>query len=456
MKDYYSFDVEFPDVDFDKFYIKCDEVRKVHPAHLYSHDNEIELRIFYNDKTYFGEKIATWTQKIDWGKFGSFMKITNEKKNDRLQKIDLSEAKLCGMQNSTSNYDGKSKYVVIKIDSMKLYWYPIKELLNTAEFYLHDVGFRVVEPFYSILFGYDGNFKISRMNGMDAFYKLDKSEFRPEFNTVSRDKRENRVATVIKEPKIQFKYNRKVTEAEAIFYGDIVCHLASFFHHIKIDYSLRRIHLKEHTITIKKIAQKNFIDTRGSLWGFNIHWDFHKFLQSDWQKDTLKNFKLLSKTIELFNQALLVDSNSEFLIRYNIIEICDNRKQVNEKFNFILKGNEKKKKYNESLDILLETVSNNEHELFKSKWNSLSGKFDNKPMISPLVSFLESQKLKTSEFPIPVSKLKELRDNITHGSIENVDAELLRKANLFLYRINGILILNLIGITEWKLNLELE
>lgn len=455
MNDYYCFEIEFPEIDFDNYYIKSESVSKIHHAHLTSKDTEIELKIFYSDKTYFGEKIVIWASKINWRMFGSFIKISKESQNDRLQKIDLSNSKLVGMHNGSAQYEGNLKYIKIKIDSAKFYWNPEKEELNTAEFYLYDSGFRVVQPFYSFVTGYGDNFNISRMNGMDSFYSLGKSEFRPEFNTYSRDDRENRVATITKEPKIQFKYKEPVTEAEALFYGDVVSHLASFYYHIKIDYSLRRIHLPEHTITIKKIEDKNFLDTKGNLWGFNIHSDFDKFLQSDWQKNTLKNFKLISKAIELFTQALYVDSNSEFLIRYNIIEICDTRKQANEKFNLVLKGNAKKKKYKQALDLLLETVSPSEHKFFKYKWSSLSGKLENKPMKSPLFSFLESQNLKTSEFPISVDTLKELRDNITHGSIDKVDTELLRKANRFLYRINGILILNLIGITEWKLNTEL-
>lgn len=455
MKDYYCFEIEFPKVDFNNYYIKCDAVSKIHHAHLTTKDNEIELKIFYNDKTYLGEKISMWASKINWRKFGSFIKVSKENQNDRLQKIDLSNSQLMGMTNGTSQYEGNSKFVIIRLDSVKFYWNPVKDELNTAEFYLPDSAFRVVQPFYSVVFGYDGNFNISRMNGMDSFYSLGKSEFRPEFNTYSRDDRENRVATITKEPKIQFKYKEPVTEEEAIFYGDVVSHLASFYHHIKIDYSLRRIHLPEHTITIKKVENKNFLDTSGNLWGFNIHSDFDKFLKSDWQKNTLKNFKILSKAIELFTQALYVDSNSEFLIRYNIIEICDTRKQVNEKFNLVLKGNAKKKKYKQALDLLLQTVSPSEHKVFKNKWSSLSGKLENKPMKSPLISFLESQNLKTSEFPISVDKLKELRDNITHGSIDKIDTEFLRKANRFLYRINGILILNLIGIKDWKLNTEL-
>jgi hypothetical protein len=73
-----------------------------------------------------------------------------------------------------------------------------------------------------------------------------------------------------------------------------------------------------------------------------------------------------------------------------------------------------------------------------------------------LVSFLESQGFDPESFPISIRALKELRNNITHGSIDKVNAEQLRNANILLYRISGILILNLIGITDWKLNTEIN
>ena len=455
MKDFYCLDIEFPGVDFNKYYIKCDDVCQIHHAHIFSRENEIELRIFYDPKTYFGERITMWSQQIGWRKFGSLIKINYLSKNNRLLKIDLSESNLLGIQNSTNNYAGNTKYVVIKLDCLKLYWKPAKEKINTAEFYLSDVGFRVVEPFYTNLFGFDGKFNLGRMKGMNIFYSLGKSKFRPEFNTYSSDERSRRVASVVKEPRIQFKYTKSVTEAEAVFYGDVVSNLASFYHHIKIEYRLIRINLLEYTITIKKILEKNNFDISGSLIGLKNNWSCHEFLKSKWQKETLKKFKLLSKSIELFNQALLVDSNSEFLIRYNIIEICNNLKQDKDKFKFSFSEKFNKKKFDEALELLLETIDLSEHEQFKNKWTSLSGKLEYKPMISPLVKFLESQNLKTEEFPISVSELKELRNNITHGSIEKIKVEELRKANQLLYRINGILILNLIGIKEWKLNIEL-
>ena len=258
MSECHCLEIEFPEVDFNKYCIKTEqEVSKAHHAHLYTKKDEIELRIFYDDKTYFGEKLSVWSNTIDYKKFGSFIKVqaTENHTNELLQKVDFSKAKLLGFKKNSSFYENNQKYIIVNVDTVKFYWNPNEENKNTAEFYLDDKGFRVVEPFYGVFgsktfFKSDGNFEINRMNDSKKFYKLGKSKFCPEFNVYSKDNKKDRAATIIKEPKIQFKYQNGITEKDAVFYGDVVLMLASFYHHIKIDYTLRRIHLPENTITI--------------------------------------------------------------------------------------------------------------------------------------------------------------------------------------------------------------
>lgn len=459
MSDYHCLDIEFVDIDFNSYYIMGkSEVSKVHHVHLCFNKDEIELKIFFDDQTYFGEKFMQWTSKIDWKKFGSYLKVevTKNHTNERIQKVDLSEAKLVGTTSSSNYYEDNKKYIIVKIDTVKFYWNAVIRETLTAEFYLDDKGFRVIEPFYSYLSPTswsknDGKFDIGRMKESNMFYKLGKSTFRPEYNFGSKDDRNERVATVTKSPKIQFKYKKGITEKEAIFYGDVVLMLASFYHHIKIDYIFRRIHLPENTITIKNIEQKNFIDNIGDLWDFEINWNFNKFLQASWQKETIRNFALLSKVITLFNQSHIVDSNSAFLIRYNILEICDKQKHENVKFKLVLNKKQMKAKQDSALKNLLESIEEKEHQDFKKRWHNVITLLQNKPMKNQLISFLESQNLDHNTFPIKIDDLKKLRDNIMHGSIDKVNPELLRKANILLYRINGILILNLMGIKDWKL-----
>jgi hypothetical protein len=464
MSEFHCLDIEFPDVDFSSYYIKGKtEIEKIHHAHLYAKKDEIELKIFYDDQTYFGEKLTSWASNIDWKKFGSFLKVelTKNHTNERLQKVDLSEAKLLGSTNSTGYYEGKQKYVIVRINTVKFYWNPVEDQKNTAEFYLDDKGFRVVEPFYSFLspktwFKNDGNFNLSRMNDSKNFYKLGKSTFRPEFNFVTKDDRKNRIASITKEPKIQFKYKEGITEKEAIFYGDVVLKLASFYHHLEIDYILRRIHLAESTITIKNIEQKNFFDTSGNLWGFEIYWDFNKFLQASWQKETLKNFPLISKAITLFNQSHLVDNSSAFLIRYNIIEICGKTSEEDGIWNFTLKNDDLDKFFSDMRENISNIIETSEQDYFNNKWNSIQNIIKSKSLRKQLEDSLTKNDIDVKTLPIRTSQIVQLRNNITHGSLDKVNPEDLRKVNILLYRICGILILNLMGIKDWKLNTQIK
>ena len=106
MSEFHCLEIEFPNVDFSPYYIKSKkEVDKIHHAHLFVRTDEIELRIFYDDESYFGEKLSVWSDTVDYKKFGSFIKVnaTENHTNERIQKIDISEAKLCGLS-SGSNY----------------------------------------------------------------------------------------------------------------------------------------------------------------------------------------------------------------------------------------------------------------------------------------------------------------------------------------------------------------
>lgn len=452
---FYCLNIEFPNIDFASFKIDCEVLPNNFTAHLYPDGDEIILKIFYDYKNYFGEKLSRWTSKIDWRKFGSYLKTSNEKENRNLQKIDFSQSQLLGMTNGTNQYDGEFKYVIVKLDSVKLYWEPVSRYINTSEFYFNEAGFQIVKEFYSTLFGEDGQFSIVRMEGMDEFYSIEKAEFRPEFDFGWKDNFDSDQAIITKAPKLQFRYIKSISENEAILYGEMIRYLASFYYHTPIGFSLIRIHLPEHTIAIKKVFKKIDIDSSGRLLGFHNYWDFHTLLKSDWQSSFFKNYEKLKKAITLFNQAFLVDSYSKFLIRYNIIEICNDLKQTNEKITEVLKGKKKQRTYEEALNLLLQTVIIEEQEAFINNWKTFSGRLVKKPAVSPLLKFFENQKLNPGDFPISVNSLKKLRDYITHGSIDKVDLELLERANTFLYRITGILILNLLGIKDWKLKKEL-
>jgi len=62
---------------------------------------------FFWRKDFFCDKLTEWFNLIDWRKFGSFLKIevAKNRTNERLQKVDLSEAKLLGYTYNSNYYE---------------------------------------------------------------------------------------------------------------------------------------------------------------------------------------------------------------------------------------------------------------------------------------------------------------------------------------------------------------
>lgn len=152
----------------------------------------------------------------------------------------------------------------------------------------------------------------------------------------------------------------------------------------------------------------------------------------------------------MFNQSHIVDDYSSFLIRYNIIEICDKSKPENVKFNYKFKKRNSKI-FSEALKIILQNVHDDEHEDFVKRWENVKTLLQNKPMKNNLNRFLLQQNIDISIFPIQIETLITLRNNITHGSLNKISQSELHEANKMLYQICGALILNIMNIHNWKL-----
>lgn len=69
----------------------------------------------FEEDTGFDDAFMYWLSKIDWRKFGSFLKIdvTKNHKNERLQKVDLSAAKLVGSTINNNFYEQGKKYAFL-------------------------------------------------------------------------------------------------------------------------------------------------------------------------------------------------------------------------------------------------------------------------------------------------------------------------------------------------------
>ena len=455
MEKQYCCDISFPKVDFDILESNSEKCPKKFSGQLFVRDNEIEIRLFYNHNTKFEWKLDFWLKTLNWNQFGKQIIASNVSSNNGIVSTNFSEAALLKVSNG--QVEGGLSYTSLFVNWICSDWKLNEEEKNTAEFYLNDAGFNMVSLFYAPLFGFDGKYEICRIHGKENFYKIGTTEFRPEFNFCNSDKKNSNEAKIIKEPKLQFNLSNDTLIGELVENVELVCLISLFYYKLKIDYSFARIHLKDKTVTIKKILdqQINKVTGTSSLWAVKYYNQFDIFLSLDWQKGAKENLKKLKKVIPKFYQSTIVDGSSSFLLRYNIIEICKGgQKNDNEKFNKILKEYEHSEKYDEALKLLLETVDKKDCEDFKNKWNNVKDKLEYRPMKSDIEAFLKSQSLCTDDFTIKVDKLVQTRSDLTHGSLK-VEEQRLEEANKLLYRLSVILILNLLGLNDiWKFEKE--
>lgn len=451
-ENYHCFEISFPGVDFDSYMPRAEKVKAAHHAHLFPDRETIEIHIYFEPITDFGGKLSRWAYDSDWNAFGKSIVAEIDNNNDRLQRLDFTHSKLLEIKSKMD-----AEFVVLTIDTFQAYWPPNSERQGTGEFYLNESGFDVVKHFYSPLFGFDGEYKISRRYGMDRFYEIGNSKFRPEFNFVSIGNVNEREDRIIKEPKIQFQFPADLALEEALYIAEIARNLISFYSHASIDYTKSKVYLKEYTVITRRIAKRTISNPISRLWGFGNHMQLHEFLDNDWNNLLQKeNSSKLGKLIELFLQSQLVGGSSKFLLYWTILEVCNNTKQEDETFRSRLQKDDMKKNFKAAFEILSQIVHDEDRPEFEKRWDDTRKLLMNKPMAGAFLKFFEKEGLDQSSWPISLKKLKDMRNRIVHGSTTEISSHELRRANILLYRVAGILILKHIGISQWKLDTSIK
>jgi hypothetical protein len=120
----------------------------------------------------------------------------------------------------------------------------------------------------------------------------------------------------------------------------------------------------------------------------------------------------------LFNQSLLVDNSSAFLIRYNIIEICGKTSAEDGIWNFKLENNELDKFFSDTRESISNIIDETEQEYFNNKWNSIQNIIKSKSLRKQLEDSLNKHDINVESLAIRTSKIVQLRNNITHGSLD--------------------------------------
>jgi len=408
-------------------------------------NNEIFIIIPYKPEFYRG--FSNWKPTINWNKFGSYIEINNAKQNPGVIDISFKEAKLLG-----NSYENS---VTLKVDWVRIDLEPDNEETDTGVFYLNDAGFKFVHKFYNPIFpNIDNNYKPTRRG--EDYYSIEESNYRPEFEYDYSDSVNKSKIKIVKNPFLKFNY-KNILENNSIHFADVVCRAVSFYYERYIDYSFARICLSKKKIIIKKTLpqQIGYSDLGISrLMYIGNSWGIHKFLSSNWHIAFISHYTILSKSINNYLHANIVEGSSTFLILYSIIEFIKSaapkKNKVNDKFNIIASRKEMKGVCNVAYTILLKLIPKNEYPEFEKKWVAVIGNLKYKTMKSIIEELFIENQLNCDEFPIKIERLIKIRNYFVHGGKIEIEQEELDKANYLLYEITAILILNLMGINDWN------
>lgn len=450
-------------VNFNDFLKSGEDIGNEFHCHVVSSENEIEVRLFYSYKTRFERKFSGWAQSINWGDFGNFIEIDSTEKEGNPLGIDLHEANIIKISTGSGQEVNGEKYLSVFVDRVKFHWEPTAELIGTAEFYLNDNGFQMISSYYAQLYEEDNVFTFHKMRDMDVEYQIGDFTFNPKFDFVRLDSFDEKESKILKEPTFQFSFPDDKTEQELLDVWSITSLASSFYYRKFIDFSLARIRIKDRLVVIRKIHTSKVESTdKGTLWPVlsysNIHKMFRKIKVESFEEEEMKQVRLI---VEKFVQSMMLDVSSSIQLKFAVLEVCKGRKSSSqEKFNIIGGKQNKRLKFNAAKEVLLELIVEEEKEEFEKKWETVSGKLLLKPMRSPFEEFLNDVGMKTDEFQVEFSKLKKIRDFITHGSTATFSRQELEHANAMLYRICIGLILDTFQLedgmdaVDWKWNDE--
>jgi hypothetical protein len=426
-------------------------------SHLFISNNNIEIKVFIDSDKDIDRMFMIWSNSNDVSDFiNELIEIKISESENILQNIDLTKSRIKSMK---SRIENDSEFFTISLDQIlvhKKYNYP--ENIGTAKVYLNQDGFDLVKSFYSYftMNSKEGNFSISRMNGMHSYYKIGDIKFRPEFEYLYSDSKNSKEFKVEKVPILKFIFPESIEEKTLIKQINIVCNLTSFYLGNLIDY-YRITAFKQDTILsqTKIIKESSGLKTNSINYFLNVK-GIDNFLNSNWSHNYLQNHIKIDKAIENYLHSRFVDLNSRLLLLYNIIEILmAGKSNLNEKFEIIVNESEKEKIYKDALHELKKTVSEADHSSFENKWETLKNKISFKPMKSPLVEFLKDNNIENKDLKIEIDKIKDIRDKITHGSVSSLKSKVTEDANHDLYSISIKLILNQLGLKEFWYNTTL-
>lgn len=409
-------------------------------AHLYASNEEMYIQIIDNE---VGSQIDRYftMSKGALGLFEDNFEITETEISLFFDESRI--YKVTSFQTDTQN-----TFFTIYVSKIALIFpNKHKEFINEGKAFLNKNGLKAVNTFYSFFANYNdkNEFSISRMQGMEDFYKTKQISFRPELEFTNNEKRGSEEFTVKKIPTINYQFvnlDFELTKKTL----QIICNFLSFCFGIRIIFEKLTYRTEEEIFIYRDTSPNNktFVSDFSTIfYHLEKNYNIQKILKTDWHVNYLAKEKQFNKSIDNYLHSREVGLTASFLLLFNIIEVFNTKQEI-EKFEF---KESKEENFNKAFEIFSKSLKNDKDSvLLKDKWNGLINRIEIKPLKSPLEETLRLNSINPLDFGHSFGKLKKTRDKLTHGSVSSIKEKELKSQIFCLRKITSRLILANLGL----------
>lgn len=380
-------------------------------AELYISEKDICLYVSHN---YGGElvtKVANWVDRIDWSRFGEYIKCDNAYKEGIFSDVNLSEAQLVGFictENDT---------FVFKLSALQ-YSYSYKTNENIAEFILNDMGYEFVQDYYSTCLDKWGDQIIVRPKRDNILaHKVFDAECFPKFCFKVINGIQCKQLDVEKVPVLEWKGFDNIESVKE--YNSWICLLASLFYHQDIDYVKGVIYFNNVKIITRRLAVIRPYLKDSIFLHFNGLNRVSLFLDNVSFECFEKQKKLFKSIVNRYLESTMLSGATKYLVLYNVLEQCQEKVSIKE----FEHAKDIHKKFIDLLNEVLPLVSLEEQSDFEKRWNSVWTFLKQKPYKGGLSDFLKENYIDVNrlnsylkeEFKGKLYDFVKIRNVIAHG-----------------------------------------
>lgn len=431
--------------------IEAEELKDIEILHahltLLEDLGKIALRIYVNEP--FDEnknKIIDWIKsQKNYSEFGKSIKVTKINDPESVIYIDYTKSKIGAIFDAHLGNDKDGKFFAIAFKRVDLKTKQVAKFENNdfkSEIYLDNFSY---DLFYRLVYvdGFESNSKVWKSNIANThLIKFKDIQMILDFNETLSNDESNYPNLLVRLPRI-LVYHKDIGYEKFLEYTQVLCSAISFFQGHNTEYE-KLFYNSEEAVYYSYFPQKEKLKylTR-NLGRFNIKKHLFEFL-NELSCNLLKRSDFTKQIVLLFNQAIVSEGSTQFMLCFTVIEKLRNEyfppNQSKEKFSFI----DSKKAINcfirEKLQEIKNKVVDTQHELWKASTEDKLSNLKYLPQKDQFTDFFYLVELQPNEFNLDWTEVVTLRGNIFHGKFIESDDTTIIELNSKMITFTGNLI----------------